>query len=97
VFPYQNQAFNSIIYLHLLELSDCMYLHNPFFVLGVYLVTGHRYYRRACEHVDVGTCPHQVLAATLTLSQPGGTEYAHPILVSTQNFESHRRAWIRII
>ena len=22
--------------------------------------------------VDKGTCPHQVLAATLTLSQPGG-------------------------
>ena len=28
--------------------------------------------RRACGHVDEGTCPHQVLAATLTLSQPGG-------------------------
>ena len=28
--------------------------------------------RRVCGHVDVGTCPHQVLAATLTLSQPGG-------------------------
>ena len=28
--------------------------------------------RPACGHVDVGTCPHQVLAATLTLSQPGG-------------------------
>ena len=28
--------------------------------------------RRACGGVDVGTCPHQVLAATLTLSQPGG-------------------------
>ena len=26
----------------------------------------------ACGHVDVGTCPHQVLAATLTLSHPGG-------------------------
>jgi hypothetical protein len=24
--------------------------------------------RNACGHVDVGTCPHQVLAATLTLS-----------------------------
>ena len=23
--------------------------------------------RRACGHVDVGTCPHQVLATTLTL------------------------------
>ena len=30
------------------------------------------YVRRACGHVDVGTSPHQVLAATLTLSQPGG-------------------------
>ena len=28
--------------------------------------------RRACGHVDVGTRPHQVLASTLTLSQPGG-------------------------
>ena len=28
--------------------------------------------RRACGHVDVRTYPHQVLAATLTLSQPGG-------------------------
>ena len=27
--------------------------------------------RCACGHVDVGTCPHQVLAACLTLSQPG--------------------------
>jgi len=49
--------------------------------------------RRACGHVDVGTCPHQVLAATLTLSQPGWADYAHPILVSTPSFESHRRAW----
>ena len=48
--------------------------------------------RRACGHVDVGTCPHKVLAATLTLSQPGGEDYAHPILVSTPSFESHRRA-----
>ena len=48
-------------------------------------------YRRACGHVDEGTCPHQVLAATLTLSQPRGADYAHPILVSTSSFESHRR------
>ena len=26
----------------------------------------------ACGHVDVGTCPHQLLAVTLTLSQPRG-------------------------
>ena len=32
---------------------------------------GHIIDRRACGHVDEGTCPHQVLAATLTLSQPG--------------------------
>ena len=38
----------------------------------------------------IGPC--QVLAATLTLSQPGGADYAHPILVSTPSFESHRRA-----
>ena len=47
--------------------------------------------RRACENVDLGTCPHQVLAAALTLSQPGGTDYVHPILVSTPSFENHRR------
>ena len=51
-----------------------------------------KYCRRACGHVDVGTFPHQVLAATLTLSQPEGADQAHPILVSTPSFESHRRA-----
>ena len=53
--------------------------------------------RRACGHVDVGTRPHQVLASTLTLSQPGGADYAHPILMSTPRFESHRRAWDYIL
>ena len=48
--------------------------------------------RHVCGHVDVGTCPHQVLPATLTLSQPGGADYAFPLLVSTPSFESHRRA-----
>ena len=48
--------------------------------------------RRACGHVDVGTRLHQVFASTLTLSQPGGADYAHPILMSTPSFESHRRA-----
>jgi hypothetical protein len=38
------------------------------------------------------TRPHKVLASTLTLSQPGGADYAHPILMSTPSFESHRRA-----
>jgi hypothetical protein len=32
------------------------------------------------------------LAATLNLSQPRGADYAHPILMSTPSFESHRRA-----
>ena len=45
--------------------------------------------RRACGPVDVGTCPHQVLAATLTASQP---DYAHTIQVYTPCFESHRCA-----
>ena len=51
------------------------------------------YSRHACGHGDVGTCPHQVFAVTLTLSQPGGgADYAHPILVSPTSFESHRHA-----
>ena len=33
---------------------------------------------------DMGTCPHQVFAATLTLSQPGEADYAHPILCPNQ-------------
>ena len=37
--------------------------------------------RRTCGNVDVGTCPHQVLAATLTLSQQRGQ-----ILKSTSAF-----------
>ena len=58
--------------------------------LQVFLEVQECPFRRA--HVDVGTCPHQVLAATLTLSQPRGADYAHSILVSTPSFESHRRA-----
>ena len=34
----------------------------------------------------IGPC--RVLTASLTLSQPGGGDYAHPILVSTPSFES---------
>ena len=43
-------------------------------------------------------CPHQVLSATLTLSQPRGADYAHPTYTgdhtpqSTPSFKSHRRA-----
>ena len=36
--------------------------------------------RLACGHGDMGTGPHQVLAATLMLFQPGGAYYAHPLL-----------------
>ena len=46
--------------------------------------------------MDVGTCPHQVLAATLTLSQPGGTDYAHPILGSLAGQNSPWRPCIRV-
>ena len=42
-----------------------------------------------CGHVEVGTCPHQVLAATLTLFQPGEADYTHHIMMSPQRFESH--------
>ena len=48
-------------------------------------------------YVDVGTCPHQVLQATLTLTQARGPDYAHPILVSTPNFESHRRPCLPMV
>ena len=56
--------------------------------------------RHACGHVDVGTCPHQVLAAILTQSQTGGqimhTKYwcPHQVLkftgasAPTMSFES---------
>ena len=53
-----------------------LYLGNRFLDDRRYLI------RRACGHVDVGTCPHQVLAVTLTLSQPGRADYAYPILGS---------------
>ena len=33
------------------------------------------YIRRACGHGDMETDPHQVMAATLTLFQPWGTDY----------------------
>ena len=38
------------------------------------------------------TGPHYVLASTLTLLYPGGTNYAHHILMFPPSFESHRRA-----
>ena len=42
--------------------------------VAAWIIHSIQYYssRRACGHVDEGTCPHQVLAATLTLSKPGG-------------------------
>ena len=44
--------------------------------------------RHACRYwiVDVGTCTHQVLAATVTLFQPGRADYAHHMLMSTPSF-----------
>ena len=36
----------------------------------------------------MGTGPHQILAATLTLSLPKGADYAHPILMSSHSFET---------
>ena len=36
--------------------------------------------------VGMGTRPHQVLAATLTLSQPGGADYTHAIMMSPPSF-----------
>jgi hypothetical protein len=43
-------------------------------------------YRRACGHVDVGTCPHKVLAATLTLFQPGVGRLCPPYTVVPTKF-----------
>ena len=34
--------------------------------------------RRTCGHVDVETCPHQILEVTLTLIQPGGGRFCPP-------------------
>ena len=52
--------------------------------VNCYMFTGLNWpkLRCACGHVDVGMCPHQVLAATLTLFQPGEADYAHHILMS---------------
>ena len=43
-----------------------------------YLLKSSYFIRRACGHVDMGTRPHQVLATTLTLSQPGGQNMPTP-------------------
>ena len=39
------------------------------------------------------TGPHHVLASTSTLLYPGGTEYAHHVLMSPPSFKSRRRNW----
>ena len=45
-----------------------------------------------------GTCPHQVLAATLTLFQPReGVDYAHHIMMTPPRFESHMSFGQKII
>ena len=61
------------------------------------LLSTYRYIRHACVHLDVGTCPHQVLTATLTLFQPEGGGQIMPtiyILMSNSAYESNRRASI---
>ena len=65
---------------------------NPAIIAGILFSLQGILIRRACGHVDVGTCSRQVLADTSTLSQTEGADYAYPILVSTPSFESHRRA-----
>ena len=45
----------------------------------------------------VGICPSHFLAATLTLSQSGGTDYAHHIGMSQTNFQLFPRACRRLI
>ena len=50
--------------------------------------------RCPCGHVDVGTCPLQVLVATLTLSKKKGADHARSIMVSTPSFESYRRVCV---
>jgi hypothetical protein len=43
----------------------------------------------------MGSCPHEVLAATLTLFQPGGgADCALHILMSPPSFENHKRTWV---
>ena len=50
--------------------------------------------RRACGHGDMGTCPHQDLAVSLTLFHPcwGGDH----TMMSPLSFESHRCACIQV-
>ena len=43
--------------------------------------------------VGMVTGHHHFLASTSTLLYPGGTEYAHHILMSPSSFENHSRAW----
>ena len=59
------------------------------FVLSFFSLWGRRA-RADGTNGDVGTGPHQVLAATLTLFQSEGADYADHILMSPPCFESHR-------
>ena len=62
----QNMSRSWRLVNYLLKIFCINYL--SFFSIHVFTAS----FRRACGHVDEGTCPHQVLAVTLTLSQPGG-------------------------
>ena len=48
----------------------------------------------ACGRGDMST---PSFVADLKPISTRGADYAHPILVSSQNFESHRRTWLKSI
>ena len=57
-----------------------MAIYKRAWQLNTYILRYFDQMTQVCGHVDVGMCPHQVLAATLTLFQPGGP---HQVLKAT--------------
>ena len=78
----------------LFKLLHCIRsINNPYESTYIMSSVKNIYYLKAGTPVGMGTGPHQVLAATLTLFQPGGADCAHHIvLMSPLSFESHRDA-----
>ena len=44
-----------------------------------------------------GHVPPHSLADQLTLSQPGGAHYPHPVVCAPQDFQTLRRPWLCIL
>ena len=80
-------------YLLLLLISETVLIRETVFMCACgHILIRETVFMCACGHRDMRTGPHKVSAATISLFEPGWTDYAHQMPMSPPSFESHRRA-----